>query len=253
MNRYKIRYFILVASLLFLPLKIDAKRPFWKEKFRGGVLNEKNWCHIPKGISQWDRHMSSDKDLYKFKKGTLSLSTKVDENGTIKTAGIHTKGKMSFLYGRIEIRAYIRNAQGIWPAIWMKPVDNIKTPLGGELDIMEHLNYDDFVYQTIHSEYTQNKKDHQRKNSIKTSIIQNSFNVFAIEHHKEYIAYYINGEETFRYNKQSTDTNYEWPFDREYYLLIDMQAGGDWAGDVTFSDLPTSMTIDWVKYYKTNN
>ena len=41
--------------------------------------------------------------------------------------------------------------QGVWPAIWMMPKsDSIGWPVGGEIDIMEHLNYEGRVYQTIH-------------------------------------------------------------------------------------------------------
>lgn len=45
-------------------------------------------------------------------------------------------------------------AQGAWPAIWMMPFQSDKGwPYDGEIDIMEHLNMDKSVHQTLHSGY----------------------------------------------------------------------------------------------------
>ncbi len=42
----------------------------------------------------------------------------------------------------------------------------------------------------------------------------------------------------------------QFPFDRPYYLLVDMQLGGNWVGSVDPSELPVEMEVDWVRYYK---
>ena len=41
----------------------------------------------------------------------------------------------------------------------------------------------------------------------------------------------------------------QYPFDRPYYLLIDMQTEGSWVGKAIKSELPVEMEIDWVKMY----
>ena len=46
-----------------------------------------------------------------------------------------------------------------------------------------------------------------------------------------------------------TDKEGQYPFDRPYYLLIDMQTEGSWVGKATKSELPVEMEIDWVKMY----
>ncbi|HOA80584.1 MAG TPA: family 16 glycosylhydrolase, partial [Defluviitaleaceae bacterium] len=55
----------------------------------------------------------------------------------------------------MEVNAKLSKGQGSWPAIWMMPENSIygSWPYSGEIDIMEHLNFDDFIYQTVHSEY----------------------------------------------------------------------------------------------------
>ncbi len=46
-----------------------------------------------------------------------------------------------------------------------------------------------------------------------------------------------------------TDKEGQYPFDRPYYLLIDMQTEGSWVGKAIKSELPVEMEIDWVKMY----
>ena len=48
--------------------------------------------------------------------------------------------KFSMKYGKLEVVAKTPNGFGLWPAIWMMPVDEHvygAHPLGGEIDIFE--------------------------------------------------------------------------------------------------------------------
>lgn len=219
----KEKLFVILLSLALCPA--FAQKPSWTDNFRKRKIDTDYWSIIPRGLSQWDMFMSDASELYKFKWGTLQLGV-FNSDGLI-TGGIYTKGKVHFGYGRLEIKAKIESAQGVWPAIWMKPVDDIKTPYGGEIDIMEHLNHDDFIYQTIHTGYTYETKNKDQVNSIKVSIKVKEFNIYAVEHRRDYIAFYVNGVETLRYSRNDGDSEYKWPFDRDYFLMIDTQAGGE--------------------------
>ena len=42
----------------------------------------------------------------------------------------------------------------------------------------------------------------------------------------------------------------QWPFDKPFYFLLDMQLGGKWVGEVDVSTLPVRMYIDWIRVYK---
>jgi hypothetical protein len=39
------------------------------------------------------------------------------------------------------------------------------------------------------------------------------------------------------------------PWTTPFYLMIDMQLGGEWVGAIDESTLPTAMHVDWVKFY----
>ena len=58
------------------------------------------------------------------------------ENIEYTSASITTRGKYSFRYGRLEVRARIPGGKGAWPAIWTLG-DKMEWPSCGEIDIME--------------------------------------------------------------------------------------------------------------------
>ncbi|MFN7330225.1 MAG: family 16 glycosylhydrolase, partial [Bacteroidota bacterium] len=69
------------------------------------------------------------------------------------SARIISKHKGDWLYGRVEVRAKLPKGRGTWPAIWMLPTDwkYGGWPTSGEIDIMEHVGYDQgVIHGTLH-------------------------------------------------------------------------------------------------------
>ena len=236
----------------------DGWELIWEENFEGKSLNTDNWNIIKRNRADWGNTMSSDTRLREVKDGKLILWGIVNDDlqkdtSKFLTAGVDTKGKFAFQYGKIEVNAKLDNATGAWPAIWMlgdKPKYG-GWPNNGEIDLMEHLNYEDQVYQTIHSYYT--VKMGEKKNPVHyhvTKVNPNEFVRYGMEWYPDSIVYTINGEKTFTYPKILRDDHYQWPFDQPYYLMIDMQLGGSWVGEVDPNDLPVKMEVDWVKVYQ---
>ena len=116
---------------------------------------------------------------------------------------------------------------------------------------MERLNHDDFAYQTVHSTYTLDlKKDNEPPHFATGKINPDDYNVFAVELAPDSLSFFINGVHTFTYPRIDTDLPGQFPFDRPFYLLIDMQLGGSWVGKVDVNQLPVEMKIDRVSYYR---
>ncbi|KAF9524937.1 concanavalin A-like lectin/glucanase domain-containing protein [Crepidotus variabilis] len=67
----------------------------------------------------------------------------------VMSGRIHTKGKKSMRYGKVEVRAKLPRGDWLWPAIWMLPeredVYGI-WPASGELDIVESRGNDPATY-----------------------------------------------------------------------------------------------------------
>lgn len=235
----------------------DHQKPAWEENFnKNDVLNEKYWTKIPRGQSDWNRHMSNDNSLYDVRDGKLILRGNVNKNkdqdtvGFI-TGGVYTKDKVFYGFGRWEIRAKLNGAQGAWPAFWLL-AQNGNWPDGGEIDIMERLNFDGIAYQTVHSHYTHvlNQKSNPKQGAT-GAINANDYNIYAVELHKDSLVFFINNKKTFTYPRIETDKPGQFPFSQhKYYLLLDMQLGGSWVGSVNADHLPVEMEIDWVKFYE---
>lgn len=262
--------FALLALLLIAaPSAISAdkaqktKAPKWKliwsDEFNtDNLIDSTKWSKIPRGGSDWDNYMADYDTLYAVTDGNLIL--RGIENGVAPrdtapflTGGVWTKDKFSFLYGKIEIRAKLESAQGAWPAFWMLAANNVngRYPRNGEIDLMEHLNYDSVIYQTIHSYYTLNLGERTNPaNGTVPAINPKEYNTFGMEWFPDRLVFTVNGRPTMTYPKIETDKEGQYPFDQPFYLLLDMQLGGSWVGAVDATQLPVKMEIDWVRIYR---
>ncbi len=230
----------------------------WEDSFDGPEIDTTKWTRIPSGEADWNRHMSSDDRCYSLTDGHLILKgianpdTLSDPRPFI-TGGLYTKGKFAFQYGKIEIHAKLECAQGAWPAMWMlaEQKKNGAYPRNGEIDIMEHLNYDDLIYQTTHSYYTLELKEKENPPHGGTAPIDISqFNTFGLEWTPDNLIFTLNGDETFRYPRVPDVDSSQWPYDQPFFVLIDQQLGGSWVGEVDLNALPVQMMVDWVKVYQ---
>lgn len=229
----------------------------WEDDFDGAAVDTASWSKIPRQHPEWARKMSDNPLCYDLRDGNLILRAIEAPEGTDTveyiTGGLYTKGKRAFHGGRIEVRARLHGAKGAWPAIWLLPFEEEKYPwpTGGEIDIMEHLNYDTIAYQTVHSYYTNNlgKKQDPPQGST-APILPEDYNVYGVEMYPDSVVFFINGRRTFMYPRTADGPEEQFPFDRPYYLLVDMQLGGRWVGAIDPQDVPVEMEVDWVRYYR---
>lgn len=252
---------IFIAGLLLMSFVSCTSGPHWvlvwEETFDGEALDSTVWGRIPRGRADWANTQSLDERCLELKGGVLYLKGIVNDDRTKDTAafltgGIWTKGKHAFRGGRIEVCAKLQAAQGAWPAIWMLPFEQrAGWPHDGEIDLMERLNYDSIVYQTVHSHYTYDLgiKDYPVHGGT-APIDPDGYNVYGVDIWPDSLVFHVNGVRTFCYPKIKTDEEGQFPFDVPQYLLIDMQLGGQWVGSVDAGDLPVEMQVDWVKHYQ---
>jgi len=164
---------------------------------------------------------------------------------------MNTSGKANWKYGRFEIRARVPKQKGIWPAIWLlsETIFTEGWPKCGEIDIMEHVNNEDIIYGTIHSE----KYNHMTNTSIGGNMtikdLDADFHTFGLEWDSEALVWFIDDKEYYRINK-ADHFDALWPFDKDYFLIINQAIGGFWPGDPEKDFKTTKYVIDWVKVYQ---
>lgn len=237
----------------------------WSDEFNyNGLPDSSKWTYETGGHG-WGNHEKQyyiEKSLENsiVKDGILRIiALKKDyENSNYTSAKLTTYTKFSIEYGKIEVRAKLPKGKGNWPAIWMLP-ESIKKneegwPLSGEIDIMEHVGKDpNMVHTSLHSALYNHVKGTQVTHFERLKDVFDSFHKYAIEWSKEFIKFYIDDKlfyESFKGEDGRVTTNEGWPFDKPYYLILNLAIGGDWGGEIDESIFPNEMQIDFVRIYK---
>lgn len=217
------------------------------------VPDTSKWRILEKGKAEWAIYHSGEVANSYQKDGILYLVAKKDGD-TYKTGAIDTQGKFDFTYGKVEVRAKMpRFVNGEHTGIWMMPTPPAQTwPKSGEIDIMEHIKQDDFVYETIHTYWADDLGHGDPKAGVTAKIDPYDWNTYAVTWTPESITYSINGVDNFTYpnnHLSGEDGFYQWPFDKNFYLILSISLGGEgtWAGPIDNADLPAVFQIDWVK------
>lgn len=230
----------------------------WEDDFAGTQLDSAKWELCKRGRSDWNDTMSDDPRLLKIENGALHLLGIVnDRTDTDKaphlTAGVTSKGKFAFQYGQVQIRARFKSAQGAWPALWMLGSER-GWPGGGEIDLMEHLNFDSKIYQTVHSEYTQKiDKTNTPKKGGTAGIRRDDWNIYGCVWNENEIVFTVNGKPTLTYPRVPALGEKQWPFNQPFYFILSMQIGGKWVngpGATNPSHYPAGMEIDWIRVHR---
>ena len=230
----------------------------WHDEFDGTQLDPAKWSRIPPDPkpepSAWRKYTSLRPDLVDVKDGELLLHGIVNDDlqadpRPYLQGQVWTSGRFSFFYGLIEIRARFEDQQGAWPAFWLLP-DGLPWSEGGDIDIMEHLNSDPFVYQTCHCKWSLVLKKEQPPCGGKGDIIPGEYNIYRLEWTPDALIWSVNGKETFRYPRTG-EAPEQWAFSQvPFSVLLDMQLDGDWSGPVDPSTLPVTAHIDYVRVWQ---
>ena len=76
------------------------------------------------------------------------------------------------------------------------------------------------------------------------------YHTYGVEWTPDHVSFLMDGRKTLTVNADPNNPN--WPFNKEnnpYYLLLDMQLGGDWVGDIGDIGDGVAMTVDYVRVY----
>ena len=173
-----------------------------------------------------------------------------EEFAQYTSGSIKTKGKASWKYGYVEVRAKIPTGSGSWPAIWMLGTKK-RWPACGEIDIMENIGRKpDLIHATIHFRDI-NEKYARAGNKIKADKPYDDFHIYALEWNAEKMDFYYDGQKYFSYkitdkSGKGDDNIFRQPF----YLLLNLALGGSWGGKLDDKILPLKYYIDYVRVYQ---
>lgn len=171
------------------------------------------------------------------------------------SAALITLDKMSWKYGKIEIRAQLPKGKGSWPAFWMMGanVNAVGWPICGELDIMEFVSgTPTTIYGTVHWNKTAGTRDHITKGFSTTSpSITDDFHLYGIEWDQDKITFLLDEKPYGHFDiSEATKPGMENPFQKPMYLILNLALGGSWGGEIGDDQFPRKLIIDYVRIYE---
>lgn len=228
----------------------------WNDEFSGAMVDPAKWEYEVNGDgggnNELQYYTSRSQNSYVDSGKLVIEARKEDYLGKGYTsARMRTKMKGDWTYGRFDIRAKLPYGQGLWPAIWMLPTDEVYGgwPLSGEIDIMELLGQEtDKVYGTIH--FASGSGDHQQSGGSYTlakGTFAGDYHTFSIVWDTTGITWYVDGVSYFT-------TVHQKPFDKRFHILLNVAVGGNWPGSPDeFTTFPQRMYVDYVRVYTKSN
>ncbi len=237
----------------------------WSDEFDyEGAPDETKWTYMVGG-GGWgnnEKQYYTKGDNVSVADGKLTIELRKElMNGCGYTSTrLVTKDLAEWQYGKIEVSAKLPTGTGTWPAIWMMPADDTygTWPKSGEIDIMEHVGYDQGkVHATIHTESYYHGKNSQKGDTITVDDCSEEFHVYSVEWLPDKLIFSMDGEEYFSYTPTQftqAPTYAEWPFDQKFYLIMNIAMGGDWGGQRGIDEniMSAKMEVDYVRVYQSS-
>ena len=191
--------------------------------------------------------------------GKLIIESHKESYKGSKYTSSRIKTKNSWKYGRFEIRAKLPPGKGTWSALGALPTDweYGNWPLSGEIDIMEHVGYDeDVIVTSLHNAALSagNIGGTDQHGYLKQPKSCEQFNNYILEWTEDEIKIIVNDKVSLHYPKQDKKWA-KWPFDKRFHLLFNIAVGGNWGGAKGIDDsvFPSRMEIDYVRVYSKNS
>lgn len=245
------------------PVEVDSLRGpagyhlVWHDEFNGTTLSPdwtiENWAagrvNNEKQIYPGTESYAGQK-LIDVKDGYLSIIAR-KINNQYYSGRIYGKRNTGWKYGYIAARIRVPAGKGTWPAFWMMPVAGGTWPATGEIDIMEHVGFNpDVVHSTIHCTKYNNGGTAVETASRNIGNATSAFHIYAVEWTAEYMKFYIDNQLLLTYNNEGTVS--AWPFNNEFYVILNLAWDGDWGGQQGTDDnaLPAAMDVDYVRVYQ---
>jgi beta-glucanase (GH16 family) len=235
----------------------------WSDEFaQDGLPDASKWGYdLGRGTNGWGnneaQYYTDRAENARVENGRLIIEARVESLGgaNYTSARMVTRHKGDWLYGRFEIRAKLPTGRGTWPAVWMLPTDWAYGgwPASGEIDIMEHVGYDQgVVHGTIHTASFNHMIGTQRGGSITRSDVSTRFYTYAVEWSADELVWFIDDIEYFRFPRQAGYGSPQWPFDRRFHLILNLAIGGNWGGvqGIDNSALPQTLEVEFVRVYQ---
>jgi beta-glucanase (GH16 family) len=175
------------------------------------------------------------------------------------------------LYGKFEFRAKVPWGKGLWPALWLLPLEDKYGgwAASGEIDVMEIVGEKPHeVLNSIHFGSVYPKRSLiTYVHALPGGSMVSDWHVYTVEWEPGEIRFYVDGVHTCTYDhwwscskteegagieaRRASDIN-PWPapFDQPFYLVMNVAVGGNFPGAPNAETrFPAELVVDYVRVY----
>ena len=221
----------------------DGWQLFWADEFNTNSLDKTKWTAEHAALVKNEELQFYSRENVTVNNGYLYLhSTAVPtENRPFTSGAVHTRNKMQFLYGKVEMRAKLPAGQGLFPAFWaMTVAENTWLP---EIDIMEMLGHEPHKIWMVYHRLNDEGLLVSESETFYGEDFSKDFHTFGMEWTSESITWFIDQEPRFQLTTNIPN--------EPMFLYVNTAIGGVWPGspDETTS-FPVDFVIDYIRIYK---
>jgi beta-glucanase (GH16 family) len=237
----------------------------WSDEFSATELDTTYWTYeTGTGSGGWG---NNELQYYRsnntsVKEGLLVIEARKENFGgrQYTSSRIKTQGKLSFKYGRVDVRAAMPEGKGLWPALWMmgENISSVGWPYCGEIDIMEMVGGSGGEARVVGTA-------HWNSGGLGTSYspasygdnltltggetLANKFHVFSLVWTENSLTWYIDDVE---YHVMAIDDSASLSaFQKDFFLLFNVAVGGNWPGVPNANtSFPQRMLVDYVRVFQ---
>jgi len=247
----------------FSPEEYDGYTLTWQDEFNGSSINNANWnFDIGDGCPDLCGWGNNELEYYRQENAwvgneylTIEARDEQFANRNYTSAKLTSKDKVSFKYGRVDIRALLPFGKGMWPALWLlgQNIDQAGWPYCGEIDIMEMIGGnggENTTYGTIHWHDGEINASYGGSTATSGDNLSEAYHVFSIVWDETKIIWYLDNQQYFEASITDSEQS---EFQKEFYLILNVAVGGNWPGNPDATTLfPQQMRIDYVRVFQKN-
>ena len=246
--------------------KIEGKdwKLVWSDEFEGtGIPDTTKWTF---DIGNWgwgnnepQYYTEYRADNARQENGNLIIEARKDDLGNPWTsARLTTRGKVCFIYGKIEFRAKVPAGDGTWAAGWTLGDayrDEISWPYCGEIDVLETVGReiddssgDGINHASCHTRAYYFKQGNHITSTIPVENMTSEFHNYTIEWSPKSIDAFLDGKKYYTYDKQENE--WAWPYHRPQNIIINLAMGGGMGGTIDPNIKSQQLIVDYIRVYE---
>tara|TARA_B100000768_G_scaffold175790_1_gene187656 strand:- start:407 stop:1603 length:1197 start_codon:yes stop_codon:yes gene_type:complete len=189
------------------------------------------------GNNELQCYVDSPDNIF-LRDGMLHITARKESDGRVTSGRLTTQGKVEIAYGRWEARLKVPGVLGTWPAFWTlgNDIGDISWPACGEIDIMENFQRappdrsGEGIYSTAHSAKHSWGTNTALPGGHSKPLNLTHFHTVRMDWSPDKLEFFVNGKSTWHLDRSPGSTNYDWPYAKPHFALLNLAIGGNGIG-----------------------